>query len=62
MFGWYGGGCGDLVWVEKWFWEVGRIYWVPVVLMVGWVHYVAVVLRIDGLCCVVVVVSVFVAV
>ena len=34
----------------------------PVVLMVGWVHYVAVVLRIDGLCCVVVVVSVFVAV
>ena len=34
----------------------------PVVLRVGWMHFVAVVLRIGGLYCVVVVVSVFVAV
>ena len=34
----------------------------PAVLRVGWMHFVAVVLRIGGLYCVVVVVSVFVAV
>ena len=62
VFRWYGGGRWDLVWVEEWFWEVGRIYWVPVVLRVGWVHCVTVVLRIGGLCYVVVKVSVFVAV
>ena len=62
MFGWYGGGCCDFVWVENWFWEVGRMYRVPVVLRVGLVHYVALGLRICGLYCMVVVVSVFVAV
>ena len=34
----------------------------PVVLRVGWMHFVAVVLRIGGLYCVVVVVPVFAAV
>ena len=35
VFGWYSGGCWDLVCVEEWFWEIGRVYWVPVVLSVG---------------------------
>ena len=48
MFGSYSGGCWDLVWVEEWFGEVGRIYCVPVVLRVGWAHCVAVVLGIGG--------------
>ena len=51
-----------MVWVEEWFWEAGRVYQVPVVLRVRWVHCVAVVLRIGWFYFVVVVVSVFVAV
>ena len=34
--------------MEEWLWEVGRVYYVPVVLRVGRVHCVAVVLRVDG--------------
>ena len=65
MFEWwavavgFGGGCWDLVYVDGWFWRIGGVYYMPVVLRVGSVDSVDVNLWVGGLCCVVVVVLVF---
>ena len=45
--------------MDEWFWKVGRVYCVPVVLRVERMHCVAVVLWVGGLYCVVVVMLVF---
>ena len=51
----FSGRYWDLVQVEKWFREFGRVYCVAVVLKDGWVYCVAVVLKIGWVYCVTVV-------
>ena len=55
----FGGSCWRLVYADGWFWKVGGVYCVPVVLRVGSVDCVAVDLWVGGLCCVMGVVLVF---
>ena len=48
----FSGRCWNLRQEEEWFWEVGRVYFIAMVLKVGWVYCVAVVLKIAWVFCV----------
>ena len=51
----FGGRCWDLVQVEEWFREAGRVYCAAVVLKVGWVYCLSVVSKIGWVYCLAVV-------
>ena len=61
LVGWWGtpvvfsGRCWDLVQVEEWFREAGRVYCAAVVLKVGWVYCLSVVSKIGWVYCLAVV-------